>query len=162
MKATYIQDTPEFGRGVYANKPLFKGDVVMTCEILLLSSTDTKIINDLTDLKFYTFKYSDNNDCLVLGDGEIFNHASTQVFNVFENESPAYNEQIHNNTTKILTARGQDFANVKYELEDFFGRKRMVFTALTDIAEQAQLFIDYGTDTNVEIDGYVNSKSLIG
>ncbi len=28
-----------------------------------------------TELQFYTFKYSDKQDCIVLGDGELFNHS---------------------------------------------------------------------------------------
>ena len=129
MKPYYIATDEVMGRCVHANKPLSKGDVVMISELIVLSSIDTVKIG-YTDLKHYTFKYSDNNDCLVLGDGELFNHDNN--------------------------------ANVSYHLEDFFGRKRMVFTALTDILEQTQLFIDYGADTAVDTDSYVNAKSLIG
>lgn len=143
MKTYYVTDTPEFGRGVYANKPLFKGDTVMVCELLVLSSHDTQVINKLTDLKHYTFKFTDENDCLVLGDGEIFNHAPTS-------------SNIGYSIIDVVVA------NVAYHLEDFFGRKRMVFVVTKDVSEQGQLFIDYGADTNVDTQSYIDAKSLIG
>lgn len=49
---------------------------IMVCEILVLSTKDTVVVNT-TDLQHYTFKYNKTQDCLVLGDGEIFNHSDT-------------------------------------------------------------------------------------
>lgn len=71
----YILMTEQFGRAVYAEKDLKKGDSVMYCETLPLSVADTITINN-TDLKDYTFTFDAENerDCLVLGDGEMFNH----------------------------------------------------------------------------------------
>jgi len=68
-----IKTSDEMGRGLYAIEPIHDGKVIMDCEILVLSENDTKIVNT-TDLQYYTFKYNNNQDCLVLGDGEIFNH----------------------------------------------------------------------------------------
>ena len=50
--------------------------LIMECELLVLSESDTAAVN-CTDLQFYTFKYNDTQDCLVLGHGEIFNHDSS-------------------------------------------------------------------------------------
>jgi uncharacterized protein len=61
------------GRGIVATKDIAKGQIVTRCEILILSKQDTPMVNN-TDLQWYTFSYSDGQDCLVLGDGEIFNH----------------------------------------------------------------------------------------
>ena len=69
----YVMNTQEFGRAVFANTDLKAGDVVSYCEVLVLSENDSKTVNT-TDLKWYTFTYNDKQDCLVLGDGEIFNH----------------------------------------------------------------------------------------
>src|SRR5271166_1405941 len=69
-----LKVTTEFGRGLYATNIIKKNKVIMQCEVLALSEFDTVLVNQ-TDLKFYTFKYEGKKDCLVLGDGEIFNHA---------------------------------------------------------------------------------------
>jgi hypothetical protein len=69
-----IKMTQEFGRGMYASHLLEAGDIVTTCEVLVLSSEDTLKVNQ-TELKHYTFVYDESRDCLVLGDGEIFNHS---------------------------------------------------------------------------------------
>ena len=72
----YLKVTTEFGRGLYATNTIKKNKVIMQCEVLAFSEFDTVLINQ-TDLKFYTFKYEGKKDCLVLGDGEIFNHSDT-------------------------------------------------------------------------------------
>lgn len=72
----FIRFTKEFGRGIYAEKDILPGQVIMQCELLVLSEKDTPIINS-TDLQWYTFKYNDKQDCLVLGNGELFNHSDT-------------------------------------------------------------------------------------
>ena len=69
----YVKMTPDMGRGVFAEKNLEVGEIITNCEILVLSARDTKLVNQ-TDLQYYTFKFEGDQDCLVLGDGEIFNH----------------------------------------------------------------------------------------
>ncbi len=79
---TYIKMTEEFGRGVYAEKSITEGEVVEIAEVLLLSEQDTWAVNQ-TGLKDYTFvvsenldyTFTDNQDCLVLGNGELYNHS---------------------------------------------------------------------------------------
>src|SRR6478609_3483841 len=68
--------TPEMGRGLYSTRSIDKGETITLCEILVLSPEDTVTVNT-TDLKYYTFVYNEKQDCLVLGNGEIFNHADT-------------------------------------------------------------------------------------
>lgn len=68
-----VMVSPEMGRGLYATRDLAAGETIMDCELLVLSETDTPIVNS-TDLQWYTFKYDKQRDCLVLGLGEIFNH----------------------------------------------------------------------------------------
>lgn len=63
----------EMGRCLYSVNPIHAGMVIMQCELLVLSEVDTPLVNE-TDLKYYTFKFNDKQDCLVLGLGEIFNH----------------------------------------------------------------------------------------
>jgi SET domain-containing protein len=69
----YLKTSPEMGRGLYAMYDLQAGKILFTAELLVLSESDTHLVNK-TDLQYYTFKYSETQDCLVLGDGEIFNH----------------------------------------------------------------------------------------
>lgn len=76
MSKTTIRFTEEMGRGVYSSAYIFKSEVIARCELLILNPDDTTIVNE-TELKYYTFKYDQDRDCLVLGDGEIFNHSDT-------------------------------------------------------------------------------------
>lgn len=123
----------DMGRGLTNLTSIGLGEFIMQCELLVLSPSDTLLAN-VTDLKHYTFKYSNDQDCLVLGLGEIFNHSDTP--------------------------------NVKYELQNFIqngvSRKVMVFSAIRDIAPGEQLFIDYGADTIVNTQDYINNESLVG
>lgn len=72
----YIKSTIEMGRGLYALQDLEANKILFSAELLVLSPDDTTKVNE-TDLKYYTFKYNETQDCLVLGDGEIFNHSDT-------------------------------------------------------------------------------------
>lgn len=71
-----LRMTEDMGRGVFSSRSISKGDVITVCELLVLNSLDTEVVNS-TELKYYTFKYTENQDCLVLGCGEIFNHSDT-------------------------------------------------------------------------------------
>lgn len=134
MSYYYIKMFDGMGRGLVANTDLREHQAVCRCELLILSPEDTAVVNR-TGLQHYTFAYdlqdtSKPRDCLVLGDGEIFNHS--------------------------------DDANVGYRLEDIGDRKVMLFYALRPIKAGEQLFINYNADVDeVEIDGYLTSKSLL-
>ncbi len=69
-----LKQTEEFGRGLYASEVIEAGTILMDCELLVLSPEDTLKVNQ-TDLQYYTFVFDSIRDCLVLGLGEIFNHA---------------------------------------------------------------------------------------
>ena len=76
MKAIYsVQMIDGMGRGIIAEKDIKRGEVITNCELLVLSPDDTIKVNE-TDLKWYTFTFNaeTRQDCLVMGDGEIFNH----------------------------------------------------------------------------------------
>lgn len=132
---TYIKTDRVMGRGVYSNWYLTKGAQVMACELLVLSPEDTVKVNE-TDLKYYTFVYNQNQDCLVLGDGEIFNHS----------DEP-------NVSYELVTI---------FAPETKTTRQIMVFRTLRDIEQDEQLLIDYNADTKVNTQDYVNQKSLMG
>lgn len=76
MKAIYsVQMVEGMGRGIIAERDIKRGEVITNCELLVLSPEDTIKVNE-TDLKWYVFTFDKNKkqDCLVMGDGEIFNH----------------------------------------------------------------------------------------
>lgn len=128
----HIKMTQDMGRGLYPIRNLYKGEIVSICEILVLSQNDTLNVNK-TDLQYYTFKYNQMQDCLVLGDGEIFNHA---------NDSNVSYELVSH------SENGQD-------------RMRMIFVAKRDIGVGEQLMINYQDDTQVDSNKYIAQKSLI-
>lgn len=72
----FIKNTAEFGRGLYASNFIKAGRFICQCEILVLNENDTKALES-TALKYYTFTYNASQDCIVLGDGEIFNHSAS-------------------------------------------------------------------------------------
>lgn len=74
MKRTEIKVTEVFGRGVYALETIEKGAWIEAAHVLVLSCEDTLKVNQ-TDLKHYVFSASDDQDCLVLGNGELYNHS---------------------------------------------------------------------------------------
>lgn len=127
MSQTYIKTTQEFGRGLYAANELQAGKILFTAELLVLSPADTIKVNE-TDLKYYTFKFNETQDCLVLGDGEIFNHADSA-----------------NIGYKLI-----DYGNQ--------GRQIMVFFTLQKIEQDSQLFIDYNADVQVDTTAYVTKN----
>ena len=69
-----IKVTEQYGRGMYATEDIEAGIPLEVCEVLVLSKEDTVKVNQ-TELKYYTFAYKQDQDCLVLGNGEIFNHS---------------------------------------------------------------------------------------
>lgn len=69
---------PTFGRGVVAMQYIDEGQLLERCPVLPLSSEDTTLVNK-TSLKQYTFIFDKekNQDCLVMGLGELYNHSET-------------------------------------------------------------------------------------
>lgn len=124
-----VKVSPEMGRGLYADKIIHNGTIVMLCELLVLDQVDTFKVND-TALKHYTFKFNENQDCIVLGLGEIFNH--------------------------------DDKPNVSYRVVFQDDRYFMEFKALSHIEAGCQLFIDYKSDSMVNVSEYIEQFSLIG
>ena len=73
-KSYFVQMFPEMGRGLVAKHSIDVDSIITVCELLVLDAVDTWSVNK-TALQFYTFKFNESQDCLVLGDGEIFNHS---------------------------------------------------------------------------------------
>ncbi len=133
---THVKMFEGMGRGLITTMPFNKSDVGMTiavCELLVLDAVDTEIV-ERTELRHYTFKYSIDRDCLVLGNGEIFNHSDTP------------------NVSYVIE-----------EIEEGGEvRKMMVFRCIKPWQAGDQLFINYNADVVVNTEEYIASKSLVG
>jgi hypothetical protein len=72
----YIKQCETFGRGLYATHDLQPGQIIFSAELLVLSAEGTLKLQ-ATELRDYVFTYNATQDCLVLGDGELFNHSDS-------------------------------------------------------------------------------------
>lgn len=125
MKTYYVRDTASMGRGVFADRDFKAGELICYCELLVLNSTDTELFEE-TDLRYYTFRYNDTQDCLVLGDGELFNHN--------DRENVAY---------ELVTIP-----------DAIRPRTLMKFTTTKPILQDEQMFINYSADIPVDTTQY--------
>lgn len=66
----------KYGRGVFAATKYDTGDLIEVCPVIVLSKSDTKIINN-TLLYDYYFSWGKQNNqaALALGNGSLFNHS---------------------------------------------------------------------------------------
>lgn len=126
-----VRMTTDMGRGVFAKRDIKAGEVIARCEILVLSTADTATLNE-TDMRYYLFKYNDVQDCIVLGDGEIFNHT--------DNENVSY--------------------ELRVQTDAVSNRQVMEFKAKRNILEDEQMFINYSRDVEVKPETY--TVSLVG
>lgn len=69
MKSLTIRRDPIKGRGVYANEFIQKGEVIETCQLLIVADEE---IGD--HLSRYVFHYKGNRLAIVLGNGSLYNH----------------------------------------------------------------------------------------
>lgn len=69
----YINETLDMGRGVFAAQSFMPGQILFSAELIILSEIDT-LMAQATDLRKYLFTYNEQQDCLVLGNGSLFNH----------------------------------------------------------------------------------------
>lgn len=72
---TKIKFYNDMGRGIESTCMINTNEIIEIAEILVLSEKDSNLVNS-TDLQFYTFQYNNKQDCLVLGNGELYNHDS--------------------------------------------------------------------------------------
>lgn len=70
----HIKVEEKTGRGLYANYDLRRNMILAFEELLVLNIEDSARVNG-TDLQYYTFVFNETTDCLVLGDGELYNHS---------------------------------------------------------------------------------------
>lgn len=128
MKQYEVSMYPDMGRGVKALVDFLPGDEVMRCEILVLSPQDTKIVNT-TELQYYTFSFNDLQDCLVLGDGEIFNHADQANVKYHLDKSSGRSQMVFT-ATETITSGEQLFidysADVLVEVDGYLNNGSLI------------------------------------
>lgn len=105
-----IDVSERYGRGIYAARDIQPNELIMQCELIRIPGLAPGV------LAAFAFSYNETDDCVVLGDGMLFNH----------NDSPT----------------------VFYFMEEFQGRKVMVFRSAGYIKKDSQMFIDYRADLN--------------
>lgn len=130
---TVLKFTEAKGRGLYAAQDLKAGTIIELCEVIVLSVRDTALLRE-TALKHYTFTYNAAQDCLVLGNGEIYNHSRRYNVSYMLNRVHPHEERLG-----------------------------MQFVLTRDVAQGEELCIDYSADVDdIDTEEYINSKSLVG
>jgi SET domain-containing protein len=69
MKKTIILSSAGKGRGVYADEPIKNGEVIETCELILLNYHEVTGL-----LERYVFEFNQEKAALALGHGSLYNH----------------------------------------------------------------------------------------
>ncbi|MFP5385529.1 MAG: SET domain-containing protein-lysine N-methyltransferase [Bacteriovoracia bacterium] len=69
---TIIKRDPIKGRGVYALQLITKGELIETCELIIL---DLEHVQD--DLEGYVYQYSKRKAAVALGSGSLYNHSDS-------------------------------------------------------------------------------------
>lgn len=129
---TVLKVTETKGRGLYAAQNIKAGTIIELSEVLVLSPRDTELLKS-TALEQYTFAYNAAQDCLVLGQGEIYNHSP--------NPNVSY-----------------DLVRV-HPHEDRLG---MQFVLTRDVVHGEELCINYRADVDdVNMSEYLTCKSMV-
>jgi SET domain-containing protein len=68
----YIKNVAEKGRGVFAAKPIRKGDIVEAAPVIVIPDEDVDLIYQ-TAMADYYFKWGESHFALVLGYGSLYN-----------------------------------------------------------------------------------------
>jgi SET domain-containing protein len=72
-----VRDAGEKGRGVFADEPIRKGEVIEVCPVVVLSLEDeAKIAATVLDRYLHVWGEDKMGTCLALGYGAIYNHSS--------------------------------------------------------------------------------------
>lgn len=72
-----INNTSKTGRGVFAQKDIYVGEVIEICPVIILTPEERDKYTD-TILDWYIFPWQTDNDaCAPLGYGMLYNHSNT-------------------------------------------------------------------------------------
>lgn len=76
-----IKRTKKYGRGVYSDKNISKGEIVEKADVILINDKDESIIQ-LTDLKYFVYD-CDGKTGVGLGVASLFNHSNNPNIQYF-------------------------------------------------------------------------------
>ena len=79
----YLDKSRLGGLGVFANKNFAKDDIIEESPFLIIP---TKDISEKNQLINYIFKHDEDNSCLVLGYGSLYNHQDTPNIQYYYND----------------------------------------------------------------------------
>jgi uncharacterized protein len=71
-----IRQTPDKGRGVFAQKQFVKDEIIENAPVIVLPTQQEQFL-DQTILKDYYYHWADGTSALALGFGSLYNHSYT-------------------------------------------------------------------------------------
>lgn len=71
----YVDNSPISGKGVFASDLILPGEVIEECHFIELLEKDFQKIDDKLKDYVFSFPLGNNNNCVVLGFGMIYNHS---------------------------------------------------------------------------------------
>ncbi|HDR7777705.1 TPA: SET domain-containing protein-lysine N-methyltransferase [Bacillus tropicus] len=91
LESTFIKDTGKYGRGVFADRLIKKGELIEQCPVIVIPMMERYYL-DMTEVGNYYFNWGkDYNDvAIALGYGSLYNHSyfpSASFSNNLENLS---------------------------------------------------------------------------
>ncbi len=104
-----IQKHPIKGRAVFATEPIMKGEIIETCELLLL-----KLESVPEELEGYAYQYSKGTAAIALGNGSLLNHSKKANCDFSFN----YKKQhLYIRAKKVIKAGEEITINYRYDSE---------------------------------------------
>jgi uncharacterized protein len=79
-QAIYVAESPIGGKGVFASKKIYAGDVIEVCPVIPLKVGDMELLDKTTLYDYYFLWEDDEKDiktcAIALGFGSLYNHAA--------------------------------------------------------------------------------------
>lgn len=108
-----VKTTKKYGRGLYANKNIKKGEIINISPVLVIEKSEANKIVD-TILNIYVFEWSKDASALSFGYGSLFNHSKKPNVTYMNNFST---KEIFFITSRNIKKGEQLFINYGYEPE---------------------------------------------
>lgn len=74
MNYSEIRNSDIHGVGVFCIEDILNGEIIESCQLIILNEKDTKAIDD-TFLYNYYFSWENNGSAICLGNGSLYNHS---------------------------------------------------------------------------------------
>lgn len=71
----YVAEAPGKGRGVFAARPILKGEIIEQCPCLTFEEGEEAEHIDRTPLECYYFRWGDSVNAILFGYGSLYNHS---------------------------------------------------------------------------------------